>query len=343
MREAGVDLLAEADLGVIGFAEVLRHLPTLRTIQKRLETFLRDHTPDVFVPVDYPGFNLRLCRRAKAHGVPVMYYISPQVWAWGRGRIRKIARLVDRMVTILPFEQAFYADAGVDVEFVGHPLVESLEEEADTAESLRRRLALDPGDRVIGLLPGSRHSELARIFPVMLGAANRIHRAVGDVRFLAAAWNEERARQLAGMAGSFKPPLDIVTGETRSVLRVSTLALVASGTATLEAACLEIPMVVLYRLSWLSWLIGRAVVKVPHIALANLVAGGRVVPELVQRHATPARVAAEAVRLLESPARVEQMRRDLKKVRGRLGAPGASARAAEIALSLVRVGSRTPD
>jgi len=217
MREAGVDLLAEADLGVIGFAEVLRHLPALRTIQRRLERFFREEPPDLFIPVDYPGFNLRLCRRARNHGVPVMYYISPQVWAWGKGRIRKIARLVDCMVTILPFEESFYREAGVPVEFVGHPLVESLEEESDSSDSLLSSLGARRQDRRVGLLPGSRQSEVARIFPVMLRTAERIHRSIGDVRFLAAAWNEERARQLVDMARTFKPPLDIVTGQTRKL------------------------------------------------------------------------------------------------------------------------------
>ncbi|MCK4547933.1 MAG: lipid-A-disaccharide synthase [Candidatus Eisenbacteria sp.] len=339
MREAGVHLLAEVDLGVIGFAEVVRHLPALRRLQQQLGRFFRDEPPDLFIPVDYPGFNLRMCRTARRHEVPVMYYISPQVWAWGRARVKKIARLVDRMVTILPFEEAFYAGSGVDVEFVGHPLLESLDEDEDNSGALRESLGMVADQRLIGLLPGSRESEISRMFPVMLSAADRIRRAFPELRFVAAAWSDVRARQLARLSGSSSSWLDIVTGDARTVIRASEMVLVASGTATLETACLETPMVVLYRLSLLSWLIGRAVVRVPHIALANLVAGEQVVPELVQHDATPERIANEALRILESPERQREMREALKRVRGRLGYRDASRRAAAIALSLARSGA----
>jgi len=334
MRQAGVRLLADEDLGVIGFAEVLRHLPTLRRVRSRLIRFLREERPDLFIPVDYPGLNLQLCKTAKRYDISVMYYISPQVWAWGHGRVAKIAERVDRMITILPFEAPLYEAAGVDVHFVGHPLLESLDVEVSD-ETLRRELYLGAGDRIVGLLPGSRRDEVDRLFPVMVEAAGRIRARVPDISFVAAAASGERARQLQDLHPNNQAWLRVVTGRTRAIIHASEVALVASGTATLEAACLGTPMVVLYRLSWLSWLIGRMLVKVPHIALANLVAGERIVPEFLQHDATGPRVAAEAVSLLESEERRAHVRRALGLVRQRLGAPGASGRAASLALSLL--------
>lgn len=343
MRAAGVHLLAEEDLGVIGFSEVLRRLPALQRVRRRLDRFLEDERPDLFVPVDYPGFNLRLCDIAKRYGIRVMYYISPQVWAWGRGRIKKIARRVDKMVTILPFEQSLYEAAGVDVEFVGHPLLESLEPEV-SPEEFRREIGARGHERIVGLLPGSRDQEVARLFPIMLETARRLQSERADLRFVAAAASVQREEQLGRLGRSHVPLIQVVRGRTRSVLQGSDLVLVASGTATLEAACLETPMVVLYRLSFLSWLIGRALIRVPHIALANLVAGERVVPELIQYDAVPSKVAKAAAGLLDSTERMSAVRAKLREVKNRLGTRGASERAASAALSLVsqRLEVRSP-
>jgi len=333
MRAAGVELLAECDVGVIGFAEVFRHLPALLRVERRVARFFREERPDLFIPVDYPGFNLRMCRLAKRAGIPVMYYISPQVWAWARGRVGKIARRVDLMVTILPFEKHFYEKAGVRVEFVGHPLLEALEEE----ETGGRRV-VGPGSgperRVLGLLPGSRENEVGRLFPIMLKAAAALREEFPEIHARVAAASPERANQLRRMIPEGYSWVSIVTGRSREVIRESELVLVASGTATLEAACLETPMVVVYRLSLLSWLIARALIRVPDIALANLVAGRRVVPELVQYEATPRNLARAAGALLRSEARRTEIRVSLKGVRGRLGTPGASTRVADLALSL---------
>lgn len=334
MRAAGVELVAEEDLGVIGFAEVVRRLPVLRRVQREVERVLKEEGPDLFVPVDYPGLNLRLCLAAKCAQVPVMYYISPQVWAWGRGRVKRIADRVDRMVTILPFEKALYEQAGVDVEFVGHPLLESIEPEV-SGHDFRREVGIDPADRVVGLLPGSRRDEVSRLLPLMLHAGDLIRRRIPEIHLLVAAASEERARQIRRMYPDIAARVGILTGRTRAVIQASEVVLVASGTATLEAACLETPMVVLYRLSLLSWLIGRALVRVPHIALANLVAGDRVVPELIQREATPSKAAAEALQLLESEPRRSSVSAALARVRDRLGTPGASDRAASLALSMI--------
>jgi len=334
MRAEGVELIAEGDLGVIGFAEVVRHLPELLRVGRRLDRFFREERPDLFIPVDYPGFNLRMCRRAKQAGIPVMYYISPQVWAWGRGRVNTIARRVDTMVTILPFEKPLYESAGVDVEFVGHPLLESLLEEEISSRRALEDMKIE-GKRVLGLLPGSRENEVARLFPIMLETAAELRKEFPEIQVLVGASSPERAAQVGRMIPDAYSWATVVTGRTRGVIRAAELVLVASGTATLEAACLETPMVVVYRLSLLSWLIGRAVIRVPHIALANLVAGGPVVPERVQYNATSRNLAREAADLLRSAERREAMGAALRAVRGRLGTPGASARAAGVALALI--------
>jgi len=264
----------------------------------------------------------------------VMYYISPQVWAWGRGRVNTIARRVDTMVTILPFEKPLYESAGVDVEFVGHPLLESLLEEEISSRRALEDMKIE-GKRVLGLLPGSRENEVARLFPIMLETAAELRKEFPEIQVLVGASSPERAAQVGRMIPDAYSWATVVTGRTRGVIRAAELVLVASGTATLEAACLETPMVVVYRLSLLSWLIGRAVIRVPHIALANLVAGGPVVPERVQYNATSRNLAREAADLLRSAERREAMGAALRAVRGRLGTPGASARAAGVALALI--------
>jgi lipid-A-disaccharide synthase len=268
---------------------------------------------------------LRLARQVHRRGIPVFYYVSPQVWAWRRGRLRGMRETVSRMLVIFPFEETVYREAGIPVTFVGHPLVDLVRPAADRAAFLRAA-GIDPDRPVIAVLPGSRPKEIGHNLASLAGAAERLRRGRPDLQFLiAVAPSIDRApleRAFAAVGARF------VSGETHAALGAATLALVASGTATVEAALLGVPMVVVYRVSRLTYGLGRPLVTVPHYAMVNLIAGRAVVPELMQSDFTPEKVAAEAAALLDNPGRREAMKRDLEEVRRRLGAPGASARAA---------------
>jgi lipid-A-disaccharide synthase len=321
------------DLAVVGLLEVVSHLPRLRRVFRALLHEVDAARPDLVVLVDYPDFNLRLARQVHRRGIPVFYYVSPQVWAWRRGRLRGMRETVSRMLVIFPFEETVYREAGIPVTFVGHPLVDLVRPAADRAAFLRAA-GIDPNRPVIAVLPGSRPKEIGHNLAALAGAAERLRRGRPDLQFLiAVAPSIDRApleRAFAAVGARF------VSGETHAALGAATLALVASGTATVEAALLGVPMVVVYRVSRLTYGLGRPLVTVPHYAMVNLIAGRAVVPELMQSDFTPEKVAAEAAALLDDPGRREAMKRDLEEVRRRLGAPGASARAAAaVAAALV--------
>jgi lipid-A-disaccharide synthase len=335
LREAGLESLRQAEeMSVMGVAEVLPKIPVILGILRQLTAAAEARRPRVALLVDSPDFNLRLAQRLKRIGTKVVYYVSPSVWAWRRGRVRTIARVVDRMLCILPFEETFYEHSGVSARFVGHPLAERPRPE----EPGRYRLALGlaAGRTTIALLPGSRRSEVKRIFPPMLDAAERIRARHPDAQFVVPV-----ASTLA--EGVLEPYLakhstlevKLVPGRADAAVGASDAALVKSGTSVLEAALMLRPMVVVYRLSWLSYFIGRLFVRLAHFALVNLLAGRALVPELLQRQASPERMAAEIERLLEDgPARAEQLR-GLEEVRASLGTPGAPRRVAEELLSLL--------
>lgn len=326
LAEQGARLLAHVrDLAVVGIVEVLSHLGRLRrTFGGVLEEVDRLR-PDAAVLVDYPDFNLRLARQLHRRGIPVVYYVSPQVWAWRKGRVRAIRETVRRMLVIFPFEEELYREAGVPVTFVGHPLVDLIQPPADRAGVLRDA-GLDPERPVIALLPGSRRKEIGLNLPPLAGAVDALRVARPDLQFLlAVAPSIDPGTVRAGLEGR---PVELVAGRAHAVLGACQVALVASGTATVEAALLDAPMVVVYRLSNLTYHLGRRLVKVPHFAMVNLIAGRRVVPELIQHEFTPERVAEEALALLDPQGPVRLLRSGLAEVRSRLGGPGASARAA---------------
>jgi lipid-A-disaccharide synthase len=327
LAEQEVSLLAHVrDLAVVGLLEVLSQLLKIRGVYQALLAEVDRNPPALAVLIDYPDFNLRLARELHRRGIPVLYYVSPQVWAWRRGRIRSIREAVSKMLVIFPFEEALYKEAGVPVSFVGHPLVDLVRPAPDRSAFLSG-LGLDPARPVVAVLPGSRTQEIAHNLPPLLGALGLLCRARPDVQFLLAAAPSIDVAALEGRLRSL--PVCLVQGQTHAVLGAATLALVASGTATVEAALLGTPMIVVYRLSALTYALGRPLVRVPHFAMANLIAGYRVVPELIQGAFTPERVAAEALALLGDPVRLLGMKEALGEVRRRLGPPGASARAAE--------------
>jgi lipid-A-disaccharide synthase len=330
----GAELLAHVkDLAVVGLLEVVSHLRSLRRVFERLLSEVDRRPPDVAVLIDYPDFNLRLARKLRRRGVRVVYYVSPQVWAWRRGRLGTIRKTVDHMLVIFPFEEALYREAGVPVTFVGHPLVDLVHPPADQRGFLKG-LGLDAERPVLALLPGSRPKEIAHNLPPLAGAIEKLAGERPELQFLLALAPALSSRTVAGALGSL--PVRIVANQALGVLASATVSVVASGTATVEAALLGAPMVVVYRLAPLTYLLGRRLVKVPHFAMANLIAGERVVPEVIQRELTPERVAAEVRALLDSSARRERMREGLAEVRRRLGEPGASARAAATVLAVAR-------
>lgn len=313
------------DLAVVGLVEVLSHLRHLRAIFRGLIEAIERRPPDAAVLVDYPDFNLRLAAALHRRGVPVLYYVSPQLWAWRRGRMRDVRRHVARMLVIFPFEEALYREAGVPVAFVGHPLIDLVRPEPDRGAFLRS-VGLDPSRPTLAILPGSRRKELAYNLPQLVAALRLIAARRPDVQpVLALAPSLEREAVEAALGGAALP---VIAGRTQAVVSTAAAALVASGTATVETALLDTPMVVVYRLSPVTYALGRPFVRVSRFAMVNLIAGRDVVPELIQGDFTPERAAGETLALLDDPRRSAAMRADLAQVRAALGGPGASERAA---------------
>lgn len=321
-----VRLLAHLkDLAVVGLVEVLSHLHRLKGLFDSVVLEAEPTRPDVAVLIDYPDFNLRLARRLKRLGIPVVYYVSPQLWAWRRGRIKDVQRDVAKMLVIFPFEERIYREAGVSVAFVGHPLVDQVKPPADRAR-VAASLGLDPARPVIALLPGSRNKEVGFNLPPILGAVSLLRERRKDLQFVLAAAPHLQADAL-NPARALE--ITILDGATRQVLSAARAAIVASGTATVETALSGTPMVVVYRISGLTYALGKPLVNLPNYAMVNLIAGRTIVPELIQRDFTPARVAEETLRILDDGAPRFEMLKNLEEVRGRLGSGGATTRAAD--------------
>src|SRR5688572_16818408 len=331
LRAAGADLTGDLSaFAVTGVTSALRLVPRSLGLIRRLKQDARARRPDVLVVVDAPDFNFPLIRAFRSLHIPVVYYISPQLWAWRGGRMASIKRNATRVLVIFPFEEALYREAGVPVEFVGHPLVE-LSAAAESRGAFRATVPGRPDAPIVALLPGSRGNEVRRIAPIMVAALPLIRARVPDVRFVvgaAPALSEDVFEPLAG-AGAW-----IVRGRTDDVLQGADVAMTASGPATVQCALHERPMVVVYRLSPLTYRLGKPFVTVDMYAMPNLVAGSRIVPELIQDDFTPERVSAEVVTLLTDRDRHAQMVEDLRRVKALLGAPGASGRAADAILDV---------
>ena len=336
MAGAGVELLADVTTAAAaGGTEAIGRVALLLRAFLRLRAVVeRSPRPAALVLIDFPEFNLRLARVATRAGVPVVYFIPPQLWAWRGGRIRTIRRFVSLVLAVFPFELPFYRHAGVPVEFVGHPLLDALDGAPPRVEA-RRELGVDAAPRVIGLLPGSRREEVERLLPAMREAAARVALVRPDTRFvLGLAPTVEAAAIQRHLDGA--PPVAVVAHRPHTVMRAADLLLVSSGTATLEAALLGTPMIVAYRLSRPSEVMVRLLVRVPWISLANLTLGRSVVPELYQEAVTGARLAGEALRLLDDAAGMEAQREAFRELRDQLGAPGVGMRAARLVLETAR-------
>ncbi len=331
----GVELLYGAhEVNVMGITEVLPKIPRILQVMGGLARAAAERRPVCAILVDIPDFNLRLAARLKKLGIPVAYYVSPMIWAWRRGRVKTIAKLVDRMLCILPFEEDFYREAGVSARYVGSPVVEQVPSPA-SASTFRQKLGLPVGPPMLALLPGSRMSEIRRILPAMVGAAKTlVAERPGLQVVVPVAPTIPREEIVSRFEGSGVQPV-LVEGRAPEVVGASDAAIVASGTAALEAGLMQRPMVVVYRVSLVTYLVGRMLLKVAHVALVNLLAGRRVVPELLQGEMTPERIAGEIRRLWEPGAPREEMLRGLEEVRTRLGETGAAHRAAESVLELL--------
>ncbi len=322
-------------LSVTGLTEALSVVRRSFAMLNRIEAAARSERPDVFVAIDFPDFNFRLLPRMRALGIPIVYYISPQLWAWRPKRIKTIQRYVDKMLVIFPFEREIYERAQVPVEFVGHPLIELAV--ADTPrEAFLRSAGLDPTRPVVALLPGSRPNEIRHVLHTVLDALPAITAAVPGVQFVLA-----RAPGLDDTLFANLANIASVTGQSDNVLAACDVAIVASGTATVQTALHDTPMVIVYRLSPMTYAIGRRLVGVTTYGMVNLVAGRTIVTELIQEGFTPAAVSREVNELLTSPGRAEAMRRDLSDVKAKLGGAGATERAADAVLATARAGQRT--
>lgn len=339
MADAGCEILMRGeDLAVMGLVEVLGHFPTIFLAFQRLKAFLQGHQrPDALVLIDFPEFNLRLARQAQKAGVPVLYYVSPQVWAWRRGRVKKIAGLVDRLAAIFPFEPDLYRGLDIQVEYVGHPLLDELPGSLDRREILDR-LGIGAATPVIGLFPGSRRSELKFMLDTLVSAGTMIHAQRPGVRFLvpvAAGLSE------ADIACHFPENMniDFIQPEMMTIYETAKACaaiITVSGTVTLQIALAGTPMVIFYKLAPVSFAIGRRLIRVEHIGLANIVAGKRIVPEYVQTEATPQNLAREALDLVDNQERADKIRGELGALREKLGRPGCSDRVADMLLDMVR-------
>lgn len=327
MRRSGVDVRFDlTSLAVVGFAEVLGKLVQVGKAMKYAREAVRSERPDALILVDYPGFNLHLANYAHKLGIPVIYYIAPQVWAWHRSRVKKIVKRVDMLLVVFAFEVEFFARYGINATFVGHPLLDTMVP-GDAGDK-------GPGRRV-GLLPGSRSGEVERLLPVMLRAAEILRGEAGDFTFEVACADTVSEQRVTELVRACDVPVEIARGSAGAVISRADAVMVASGTATLESCILGVPMVVLYKVSPVSYLVAKRLVDVPYMSLVNLIAGEAVVPELAQADAVPEK-AAECVRRILQDAEADKIKRKLGEIRSRLGEPGASDRAAEQIIGFIQ-------
>lgn len=326
MKDEGLFGLDSREVSVVGVVEVLGKLVKILGSMRSLKREIRTDHFDAVVLIDFPDFNLRIAKEAKRLGIPVIYYISPQVWAWRKGRLEKIARVVDKMMVVFPFEVTLYRQVGVDVEYVGHPLADTARC-ALTQSEARASLGVAPGEKVVALLPGSRTGEVKRLLGPMVKAAAIISKRLGGKAsfLLPAAASIEDALLQRHIKGA--PSIKVVRGDMYGALRAADAAIVASGTATLETALIGTPMVIVYRMSPVSYGIAKALVKLEHAGLPNIVAEREVVPELIQGEATPERMASEAMSMLDGDRRREILE-GYEEIRRNLGRGGATAKVA---------------
>ncbi len=336
MRDAGVDILCDISyISVVGFSEIL---PKLRAIKKAFNTvsgIIKSRGADLVVLIDYPGFNIRLAGVAKKAGVPAVYYISPQVWAWRKGRIRLLARRIKKMIVVLPFEEDIYKKEGINCSFLGHPLVDEIHSTRPAEDSMQL-YGLNKNRKILGILPGSRTGEVKALLPLFLDSVQIIKTDSPEIQTIMAVAESLDFDEVEGIVNKWKMSnsssrsidVKLIRGEANDVINVSDVIIAASGTITLQAALLGKPMVIVYKVSLFTYTIAKLLVNIKDIGLVNIMAGKRIVPELVQYDATPDKIAAETKRFLYDAVYYEQTKKELNSVKLKLGPPGASERVA---------------
>lgn len=324
MNAAGAELLYHIkDTSFMGFSEIIKHFPSIIKIWRNTLNFLDDRNPDIVVLIDYPGFNLRLAKAAKKRGISVVYYITPQLWAWHEARIEKIKKYVDKVICIFPFEKMWYKEHGLDITFVGHPLLDKI----DTSKS-SAKIQSEKASYLIGLFPGSRIQEVEKHLPTMISAIKILKE---EFQNLEAAVGMAPGLNYESLKNRFQYEwLYWLRNKNEDIMKQSDLLIVSSGTASLEAVIYRTPMIVIYKISPISFWIGKRVVKVPYIAVANLIAGRQGIPELIQDRATPENISKEAMLILENSEERKKIQRFFNDVIKKLGRPGTSKRVAKI-------------
>ena len=333
MKEAGVRLLFNpTSFSSIGFIEALRSAQVLRRVLLRFGEIVERQQPDAVVLIDFPGFNMRFAEILKRKGIPCVYYLSPSAWAWGRGRAEKVAETATKVVAVFPFEYDLYKEVGADVEFVGHPLLDIVPQRMPPAEA-RGKLGITGENPIIALLPGSRRQEIRGLLPIMLKAVEKLREEIPGIEPVVAAAHTTAEEEIRKIGSGFVEDIKAIQGQTHTILSAADLAVIACGTATLEAALLGIPQVAVYRTSSSTYYVAKLIVKIPYVALPNIVAGREVIPELLQNEVTPATIAAQLVRIWQD-GQGQGVRAGYQEVRQRLGEKGAIARAAKIVLDI---------
>lgn len=332
---AGVEIVFDiTDLALVGVVEVLRNLSAVKKAHDAVMERARSDKPDLAILVDYPGFNLKIARDLAGLGIPVAYYISPQLWAWGMQRMGLVKKYVRKMVVFFGFEEDLYRKNGVDVACAGHPLIDTVKATAARGETLRK-YGLSDGKTTAAILPGSRLSEISGFVPVLAGAARLITQRMGDVQYIVSKRRDRGASLYEDHFRNSGVDYRLVEGDLHNVLAASDIAIVASGTATLETAIIGTPIIIVYRANPLTYALYKLVNRAKFLGIVNIIAGREIVPELLQYEMTPENISTATIRILSDPAKAQAMRAELAKVKASLGAPGASMRAARAILPLL--------
>ncbi len=336
MRNAGAEVLVDSkEMAVVGLVEIWSHRKVIFGALDKMRDSITDNPPDLLLLVDYPEFNLRLAKHAKQHGVKVLFYISPQVWAWRQYRVKKIKRLVDMMAVVFPFEEAFYLKHNVPVRFVGHPLVNEVKPSTDK-QSLRNEFALDANKPVVGLLPGSRKSEVKRLLGIILESAVQIKEKNKDVQFilpLADTLDEQDLQPLLNEHINLE--IKVIKNRPYDVIASTDVVLTVSGTVTLEIALLKTPMVIINKVAWLTYALVNKMLKINHIGLCNIVADKRIAPEFIQYDATPEKISAQVIEIISNPNIKNKMIEELSGVESMLGGAGGIDNIANLTLEML--------
>jgi len=335
MAEAGIDVRYDSSaIAVIGVIEVIKHYPEIRRMLTNMQRLVADERPDLLVCVDYKEFNFKLAAYAKKIGVKVLFYVSPQVWAWRAGRVKQYGKVIDMMAVIFPFETAYYQAENVPVRYVGHPSVDKVRPLYSKTDDFER-FGLAAGKPAVGLLPGSRVNEIKRLLPVMLAAAELLKKQLPDLQFILPQANAITDELLAGYLQQSTVTVSVIKNQPYDVIQCCDAVMTTSGTATLEIALLTVPMLIAYKLNEITYWLGRWLVKTPFIGLPNIIAGKSIIKEFIQHEATAEKLAEETLRLLTDRDYAATMRENLHQVKGRLGQGGASKVMAGLVLELL--------